>query len=74
MWGKAWEMVVKGWNFVDPRKVIFGIKVGLALTLTSFIMFLREISINLSKHSFWAILTIIFVFIFEFTMLCTMMN
>ncbi|XP_010932631.1 aluminum-activated malate transporter 9 isoform X1 [Elaeis guineensis] len=67
MWGKAWELVVRLWNFgrSDPRKVIFGAKVGLALTLTSFIIFLKEPSIDLTKNSVWAILTVVVVFEFS---------
>ncbi|EEF33248.1 conserved hypothetical protein [Ricinus communis] len=53
---KAWEM---GWS--DPRKVIFAIKMGLALSIVYFLIFSKA-NRDISQYSVWAILIVILMF------------
>ena len=62
---KAWKM---GWTY--PRKIVFSAKMGLALTLISLLIFLKELVKELSRYSIWAILTVVVVFNFTYWMSC----
>ncbi|WOK96175.1 aluminum-activated malate transporter 4-like [Canna indica] len=66
-WARLREFVVQGFEFgrSDPRKVVFAAKMGLALTLVSLLMFLREPFHDISRYSVWAILTVVVVFEFS---------
>lgn len=57
---KAWEM-----GRSDPRKVIFAIKMGLALAIVSLLIFWKGIYENVAQYSIWAILTVIVMFEFS---------
>ncbi|XP_050371905.1 aluminum-activated malate transporter 9-like [Argentina anserina] len=51
----------------DPRKVIFGMKMGLALSIVSLLIFLKKSfhDIDIGQYSIWAILTVIVMFEFS---------
>ncbi|KAL6900859.1 hypothetical protein ACP4OV_005535 [Aristida adscensionis] len=49
----------------DPRKVIHGIKMGMALTLCSVFYYVRPLYLFTGENAIWAILTV--VLIFEYT-------
>ncbi|OMO90245.1 Aluminum-activated malate transporter [Corchorus capsularis] len=57
---KAWEM-----GRSDPRKVIFAIKMGLALSFVSLLIFWKGSYEEITQYSIWAILTVIVVFEFS---------
>ncbi|CAL9102557.1 unnamed protein product [Musa textilis] len=69
-WACLCGLAVEGWEFgrSDPRKVVFAAKMGLALAIISLLIFLRVNFHDLSKHSVWAILTVVVVF--EFSIGC----
>ena len=62
--GKAWEM-----GRSDPRKIIFGIKMGLALSIVTLLIFWRETYHDIGQYSIWAILTVIVMFEFSIGMI-----
>ncbi|KAK6118491.1 hypothetical protein DH2020_047758 [Rehmannia glutinosa] len=49
----------------DPRKAVFAAKMGTALSLVSVLIFFKEPSTYITKHSIWAILTVVVVFEFS---------
>ncbi|KAK8511871.1 hypothetical protein V6N12_000909 [Hibiscus sabdariffa] len=49
----------------DPRKVIFAMKMGLALSLTSLLIFWKGSYEDIAQYSIWAILTVIVMFEFS---------
>jgi hypothetical protein len=50
----------------DPRKIIFAAKMGLALTIISLLIFLKEpFNKDIGRNSVWAILTVVVVFEFS---------
>ncbi|GER50533.1 aluminum-activated malate transporter 9 [Striga asiatica] len=49
----------------DPRKVVFAAKMGTALSLVSVLIFFKEPTTYITKHSIWAILTVVVVFEFS---------
>ncbi|XVF03422.1 hypothetical protein REPUB_Repub04eG0260100 [Reevesia pubescens] len=49
----------------DPRKVIFAIKMGLALSIVSLLIFWKGSYEDISQYSIWAILTVIVMFEFS---------
>ncbi|CAI9096243.1 OLC1v1032339C1 [Oldenlandia corymbosa var. corymbosa] len=46
----------------DPRKIIYGIKMGFALALASLLMFWEVSFTDLGQYSIWAIITVIVMF------------
>ncbi|KAH7516555.1 hypothetical protein FEM48_Zijuj10G0147500 [Ziziphus jujuba var. spinosa] len=58
--GKAWEM-----GRSDPRKFIFGVKMGVALSVVSLLLFWKDSYHDLGQYSIWAILTVIVMFEFS---------
>lgn len=49
----------------DPRKIIFSLKMGLALSFVSVLIFFKEPLNYIGQYSIWAILTVVVVFEFS---------
>lgn len=66
-WRRLSEFAVSAWEFgrADRRKVVFGAKVGLALTIISLLVFIKGPFQELNRYSVWAILTVVVVFEFS---------
>ncbi|KAL4644069.1 hypothetical protein ACB092_02G136600 [Castanea dentata] len=63
LWRTVKDVGYKAWKMgrTDPRKIVFSAKMGLALTLISLLIFLKEPVKDLSRYSVWAILTVVVV-------------
>lgn len=49
----------------DPRKIIFALKMGLALSIVSLLIFFKQPLSYIGQNSIWAILTVVVVFEFS---------
>ncbi|MQM03274.1 hypothetical protein Taro_036047 [Colocasia esculenta] len=67
VWPRLRDFAVSAWEFgrADRRKVVFGAKVGLALTILSLLIFVKGPFRQLNRYSVWAILTVVVVFEFS---------
>ncbi|KAL4197327.1 hypothetical protein AMTRI_Chr04g187770 [Amborella trichopoda] len=67
IWNGIGENAIYGWQFgkSDPRKLIFAAKVGMALSIVSLLIFLKEPFMDISVYSIWAIFTVVVVFEFS---------
>ncbi|EYU19727.1 hypothetical protein ABFS82_06G093700 [Erythranthe guttata] len=66
-WGNIKATAISAYEMgrSDPRKVVFAAKMGSALSLVSVLIFFKEPSTYITKHSIWAILTVVVVFEFS---------
>ncbi|KAH6815398.1 aluminum-activated malate transporter 9 [Perilla frutescens var. frutescens] len=67
-WWRSMEQIAisaYGMGRSDPRKAVFAAKMGCALSLVSLLIFFKEPSTYITKHSIWAILTVVVVFEFS---------
>lgn len=62
-----WAAARKVWEFgcSDPRKPIFGVKMGMALSIISLLIFFKEPLPDISRNSIWAVLTVVLIFEFS---------
>ncbi|KAG8366585.1 hypothetical protein BUALT_Bualt17G0095200 [Buddleja alternifolia] len=57
------KVLEMGWN--DPRKIMHAVKMGLALSLVSLLIFWKQPFPDIAQYSIWAILTVIVMFEFS---------
>jgi uncharacterized membrane protein YccC len=65
---KLFISILKSWYRVgreDPRRVVHAVKVGLALTLVSFLYIFEPLFKGVGKNAMWAVMTVVVVL--EFT-------
>lgn len=54
----------------DPRRIIHSMKVGLAITLTSFFYYFKALYDGFGASAIWAVITVVVVFEFSVGMFC----
>ena len=61
---KIWRFLDKSWNLgvAEPKKVIHGAKVGLALLIVSIFYYNQNLYDGVGGYATWAIMTIVVVF------------
>ncbi|KAM0986909.1 hypothetical protein ACFX13_011317 [Malus domestica] len=66
-WKDLLDFAVNAWQMgrSDPRKIIFAIKMGLALSTVSLLIFWKKSYRDVGQYSIWAILTVIVMFEFS---------
>ncbi|GAU33220.1 hypothetical protein TSUD_144810 [Trifolium subterraneum] len=64
---KVKRVAVRAWDMghSDPRKIIFSMKMGVALIIISLLIFLKQPFQDVGRYSVWAILTVVVVFEFS---------
>ncbi|KAA0039765.1 aluminum-activated malate transporter 10 [Cucumis melo var. makuwa] len=68
IWGglllKAWKFLEKAWGIAnsEPKKVVHGLKVGLALTIVSIFYYMRPLYEGVGGNAMWAIMTVVVTF------------
>ncbi|XP_019186022.1 PREDICTED: aluminum-activated malate transporter 10-like [Ipomoea nil] len=69
---RIWSFIDKAWQLgkKEPRKVIHGVKVGLALSLVSLFYYLRPLYDDVGGNAMWAVMTVVVVF--EYTVGATL--
>ncbi|CAN0840864.1 Aluminum-activated malate transporter 10 [Linum grandiflorum] len=61
---RIWSFLLKAWNLGvdDPRKVVHGIKLGMALTVVSLFYYMRPLNDGVGGNAMWAVMTVVVVF------------
>ncbi|KAL5747704.1 hypothetical protein ACOSP7_024720 [Xanthoceras sorbifolium] len=61
---KVWMFLEKAWKLAvdDPRKVIHGLKVGIAITFVSLFYYMRPLYDGVGGNAMWAVMTVVVVF------------
>lgn len=68
IWGgllvKGWKFLEKAWGIAnsEPKKVVHGLKVGLALTIVSIFYYMRPLYEGVGGNAMWAIMTVVVTF------------
>lgn len=61
---KIWRFLEKAWSIAvaEPKKVIHGVKVGLALSIVSLLYYMRPLYEGVGGNAMWAVMTVVVVF------------